>query len=278
MQASRGDALEKNSYDSAFAQALEASRATAAAEAEEVEALRLAMEASLAESKQKNLGLGLKPAANAYLEKAMELAAQCTSDWCSSHMEERRIDPMPDDKRNATFSEICDVHSGQGLTEYQLTEHWNQDIAPVAATDVPASRIIKATFGQDTRRLRAEWTSGAPADVLAVLQSTIEEGFGLPKGFATPPAYFLKYHDDEGDLCTLVNGTLGDFLDLSLRGGPLKVVLEKHLQTKSIEGMEGFSIGTPPASPRDNVSEICSQSIEDDYESSWSLVEAEQSP
>jgi len=268
IQASRGDAYQKKSYDAALAQAMEASRATAASEAEESEALRIAIEASLVDSRQKNLGLGLNPAATNRFEEVMELAAQCTLACCPSQPGGHH--------ESVTFLRVNDSESHPAARHGEAAPDatpWKDDL-PMPDDSIDAThasqRIIKATFGQDTRRFRVYFASRAPEEVLAVLHSTIEVGFGLPEGFATPPAYLLKYRDDEGDLCTLVSSTMGDFLELACGEGPLRIEV-----MKASEGLEGFSIGTPPVSPRGNCSESCSQSIEDDYETSWSLVEAE---
>merc|ERR1711865_709353 len=146
----------------------------------------------------------------------------------------------------------------------------------------------------------------------------IEEGFGLPPSSAEAPTFFLKYFDNEGDLCTLVEHTLIDFLGTSVQGSSLKIVLLKdweqkpHTATMDFQGFEeigcscnlqdmldiegtawdhaglqdvrntenmqlsslaDFSIATPPSTPRGGSPTSCSESIEDDYDSAWALVE-----
>jgi len=146
-----------------------------------------------------------------------------------------------------------------------------------AADDAPVCHILKVSYKNDTRRLRAHWNSTAPApQVLAIIQAAVEEGFALSKGSAE---LSLKYQDEDGDLCTLVPETLTDFLDTEKSrgsfhghlGSTLKITLVQQPQTKSVEVLEDFSIATPPVTPRAD----CDLAIEDDYDSMWSLVQAD---
>jgi len=235
---------------------LEESRATAAAQAEEAEALSFALEASVVASQQKILGLGFGWSAE-FIEEAIastSLVAGASASHgpgavgigCSEMLVEAVAEAIP----------VSDTHTSQvaGIVE------------PVA----PLFHILKVTYKHDTRRLRAQWPIGAQSpDVLTSIQSSVEEGFALPFGSVVPPAFFLKYVDNEGDLCTLVKNTLPDFLDMALQGGTLKIILEVGLQSTSLPGLEDFSIATPPATPRGE------SSIEDDYDSMWSLVEVD---
>lgn len=250
--ASRACSMQNASYDASLTRALEESRATAAAQAEEAEALRFAMEASVVASQQKILGLGLKTATSARSEliagaiASTSLVANASASHGSEMLVEAVAEPIP----------VSDLHTSQ--------------IAGIAEPAALLFHILKVTYKNDTRRLRAQWPIGAQSpDVIANIQSTVEEGFALPFGSVVPPAFFLKYVDNEGDLCTLVQNTLPDFLDMALQGGTLKIILEVGLQTTSLPGSEGFSIATPPATPRGE------SSIEDDYDSMWSLVEVD---
>lgn len=260
IRASRACSMQNGSYNASLTWALEESRATAAAQAEEAEALRFALEASVVASQQKILGLGLKAATNARSEVIAEAIASTSlvanasashgsgavGTRCSEMLVEAVAEPIS----------VSDMHTIQ--------------IAGIAEPAAPSCHILKVTYKHDTRRLRAQWPTGAqPPDVLKSIQSSVEEGFALPFGSVVPPAFFLKYVDNEGDLCTLVKGTLLDFLDVALQGGSLKILLEVGLQTTSLTGLEDFSIATPPATPRGE------STIEDDYDSMWSLVEVD---
>jgi hypothetical protein len=293
--ASKACAMQTDTYQASLARALELSQAEAAQEAEDAEALRLAMLASLAEAEEKCLGLGLKTAPRLGTSRFHGTTHEVpATDATSSH--------------SAVVAEA--------LTETTL----------LAGTAL--SRILKVAFGQDMRRLHVQWPSAAqPRDILRVVQSAIEECFGLPSGSAAPPVYFLKYRDDEGDLCTLVEQTLMDFLDMSVQCASLKIFVERNQdqrmrkeelellevvdgcsctdqdihgcswvqddQEKQLESLQedlfscedqrvrkkesvsmtDFSIATPPSTPRCDSPTGCSDTIEDDYDSMWSLVE-----
>lgn len=258
--ASRVCSMQNASYDASLTRALEESRAIAAAQVEEAEALRFALEASVTASQQKILGLGLKGAVNSRSELIAEAIASTSlvanapashgsgavGIGCSEMLAEVIAEPIP----------VSDVSTSQ--------------ITGIAEPAAPLCHILKVTHKNDTRRLRAQWPIAAKSsDVFANIQSSVEEGFALPFGSVVPPAFFMKYVDNEGDLCTLVKNTLPDFLDMALHGGTLKIVLEVGLQTTSLQGSEDFSISTPPATPRGE------SSIEDDYDSMWSLVEVD---
>merc|ERR1712070_986539 len=104
-----------------------------------------------------------------------------------------------------------------------------EEAATTEATPGPAlsGHVLKVTHGHDTRRLKVCWPSCALAgEVLPSIRAAIEEGFGLRGTSEGPPGFFLKYRDDEGDLCTLVEETLADFLEMALHGNSFKLILE----------------------------------------------------
>lgn len=296
--ASKACVMQTDTYEASLARALELSQAEAAQEAEDTEALRLAMSASLAEAEEKCLALGLKTAPRLGASRFHGIAHEVTV--------------------TAATSSHSAVVEEEAVAETTL----------LAGTAV--SRILKVTYGQDMRRLHVQWPSAAQSrDILGVIQNVIEDCFGLPSGSAAPPVYFLKYRDDEGDLCTLVEQTLRDFLDMSIQCASWKIYVETNQdqrlrktelelpeevdgcsctdqdphgcswvhddQGKQLESLQedlfssedqsvrkkesaslvDFSIATPPSTPRCDSPTSCSDTIEDDYDSMWALVETD---
>jgi len=295
--ASKASSMQNDTYTNALACALDLSEVEAKQEAEEAEAFRLAVAASLADAEEKGLGLGLKIAASPQ--------AHCLLQNVSF--------PGPSlDLAMPPGSCALDVPFSESIASCSLA----RAVLETPPTDTTLSRILKVTYDQDTRRLHTRWLSGArPRNILTCIQETIEESFGLPSNSAEPPAYFLKYLDDEGDLCTLVEHTLTDFLGTSIQGSPLKIFLRKgqeqgpqkmelrgleeigrscdvqRMQDIEVAGwdcgclqdiqntanvklstLEDFSIATPPSTPRNDSPTGCSETIEDDYDSAWSLI------
>lgn len=302
--ASKASSMQNGTYKDALACALNLSELEAKQEAEEAEILRLAVAASLADAREKDLALGLHMASS-------RQAAHCPS---QSHEHTSFSAPHLDP---AAPRGICALHvpSSESIAPCPLS----RAIVEALATDATLSRILKVTYEQDTRRLYTQWSSGAQAsNILTCIEGTIEESFGLPLDSAAPPVYFLKYLDDEGDLCTLVEHTLTDFLGTSIQGSSLKIFLQKgHVQRPQkidfpgfeetpwscdVEKMQGievtgwdrecwqdiqnvekmelsaladFSIATRPSTPRGDSPTSCSGSIEDDYDSAWAIIELE---
>lgn len=90
------------------------------------------------------------------------------------------------------------------------------------SSDVEVEHLLKVTLATDMRRLRASWSPSArPDDVLTRIYSTVRCGFGL----RSSTKCLLKYEDEDGDMCTLVEPTVQDFLD-SARGGTLRISVE----------------------------------------------------
>jgi len=78
--------------------------------------------------------------------------------------------------------------------------------------------VLKASLGDDTRRLQVVWASGAPdSGVLAAFSEAVQRGFSLKLG----QPFVLKYNDCDGDMLTLVTHTVHDFL--STQHGPFKI-------------------------------------------------------
>lgn len=256
IEASRESAFLNEINEASLTRVLELSKA---AEEEEAE-LKLALEASLNDAKQKVLGLGLKadslPASKI---PNFSYPAVQTSDI-------QRIIPA-----TPAIAEKVEAASSRVNN--------SAEVRPVA---VASARILKVNFRHDTRRLRSHWGSDAkPQEVFESIQRSIEEGFGLPKGSLAAPMYVLKYLDDEGDHCTLVEETLRDFLDtMALQGTSLRITLEEQPHdsvSPDSPGVAGFTIATPPTTPRNGFQDECSQDIEEDYEAMWSIVEAQPS-
>jgi len=242
-----------------LARALEMSRATAAAEAEEAEAFKLAVEASLMDAKEKVLGLGLKM--HCHQAEDFRLASEATSTLlsrCSAEHPTNSTEPTPAPPESCVCAD-------------------EQFAASSGSVKAFSNRVLKVSLGHDTRRLRSKWASDAPAqEVLACIQASIEDGFGLSKGSAVPPKYFLKYPDDEGDHCTLVEDTFKDFLEtMALQGTSLRIIVQEQPQDQILQGMKDFSIATPPMTPRADLADTCSQTTEDEYEAMWSIVGVE---
>lgn len=87
-------------------------------------------------------------------------------------------------------------------------------------------RTLKVEFEADLRRFRLRLTDEkGPANQIRAIHKAISTGFSLSED---EPALVLKYKDDEGDLCTLVEATLEDFL--SQPGDkPLRLVASRAL-------------------------------------------------
>jgi len=253
IQASQACALQVDTYESALEKAVGMSCAAAEAEANEAEHLRLALELSLADAQKRNIGLGLKPS--------------------------RKYEPEARDIPQQPACRMSFLHAGIAVGNSTSVPLYDANASAACSPEVskvPHKHLLKVTHNDDTRRLQVEWMACASAaEVLARIQQAIEDGFELPHAFAVPPAYGLKYRDDEGDLCTLVEDTVADFLTMALHGSSLKVSLVKLPRNEQVDAaqevMGGISIATPPLSPRGIVTESFS-TIEDDYSSAWSIV------
>merc|ERR1712070_201356 len=203
IQASKEMAMQRECYTTAVARAMRESKAIAEAEAEEALQLKLALEASLAESDEKNLGLGLKPTPPKDYTEDLVNATSSTIQVCSSLT-----------RSVAKFVETPSPCHAEPSMETAL------EIALAPTT----FHVLKVLHESDMRRLRVQWAADASSiEVLAAVQSAVEDGFSLSDAEVS---YILKYRDDEGDLCTLVEGTVADFLQVAGQAKAFKIVLE----------------------------------------------------
>lgn len=86
-----------------------------------------------------------------------------------------------------------------------------------------SSRTIKVSHGEETRRGKLSVPAGAsPAEAFAVTRTTVAALFETSVEIE---ALWLKYLDDEGDLCTLTEHSMADWSSL-LPDGTLKLTLE----------------------------------------------------
>jgi len=150
--------------------------------------------------------------------------------------------------------------------------------------------LLKVSFRSDLHRVHVQWRSNAPVgDVFASLRSAVEGAFG----FTTDPAYVLKYYDNDGEFCTLVEDTTLDFLDIFAERSSLRIFVDaliapqdlgggvraEHAKTilavggtdQSMDARESFLIGTPPQTPR---MLMAGAHDDDDEETSWALVDS----
>lgn len=83
------------------------------------------------------------------------------------------------------------------------------------SSEPEVDHVLKVSLGGDTRRLRSSWHASAdPERVLVKIQETVRSGFGL----LPEMELIMKYKDEDGDRCSLVEPTIPDFLDSEARG------------------------------------------------------------
>lgn len=261
IEASLACSLQDKPYKESLCRALELSCATASSEAEEAEALKLAIEASLMDAKQKAAGLSLRTELESGLcESRMSILPAVT---------ENSLRPLED--HEIFLGEAALEKTALGGT------HCAENSSAQEPTSGCSSHVLKVAFGNDMRRLRTSFASiAAPGEIMFQIKTSIEDGFGWARHSQGTPPYLLKYVDDEGDHCTLVEETLGDFLDImACRGNFLRIVLEECPPSSTPQSIQDFSIGTPPMTPRSFTCETDDRrSVEDDYDAMWSIVDA----
>jgi len=78
-------------------------------------------------------------------------------------------------------------------------------------------QVVKVSVGDEVRRLRVDLPEGSSAaSALAAIRSAVKQAFKISDdGVDT---LVLKYTDDEGDLCTLIDPTMEDFVELAAGG------------------------------------------------------------
>jgi hypothetical protein len=263
IEASRALSLQQSSHNSYLESILALSRQTAVAEEEEAQALNLAIEASLGDKEQKSLALGFS-ASESF--DAMRCAAKASQSLVSE------VDLS---YINATFLED-DEHCCAPANGFDFIESIVECSSEFTAVEsLLPKHILKVSCGSDTRRLRGEWDHGAPSrQILASIRAVISESFGLESN----APYVVKYCDDEGDLCTLVDDTVVDFLELHNGQNHFKLVLEHQPhEIPAIDTQKEFSIATPPSTPRRATTAWtypAAAAVEDDCDA-WSLVDIE---
>jgi len=122
---------------------------------------------------------------------------------------------------------------------------------------------VKASFGNDVRRLPTTWPVDAShAEMYAAICLAVQRGFSSL--FKTGPTFDLKYVDDDEDMCSLVVETMDDWLSFG-SDGILRLVMVQQLNA---------SMASPVASPRTQSGEPGSNNeIGEEYDVAWSLIE-----
>eukprot|EP00441_Pelagodinium_beii_P016429 CAMPEP_0197662154 /NCGR_PEP_ID=MMETSP1338-20131121/52296_1 /TAXON_ID=43686 ORGANISM="Pelagodinium beii, Strain RCC1491" /NCGR_SAMPLE_ID=MMETSP1338 /ASSEMBLY_ACC=CAM_ASM_000754 /LENGTH=249 /DNA_ID=CAMNT_0043239873 /DNA_START=35 /DNA_END=780 /DNA_ORIENTATION=+ len=106
-----------------------------------------------------------------------------------------------------------------------------------------SGRTLKVTHGEDTRRLQLEIPEGANCqEALEAIRAAVRTCFNLQDRCAKMT---LKYTDEEGDSCTLMEGTVEDFALVSSEG-LLRLNLE--LPAESAEKAESCGTSEPKTS------------------------------
>jgi hypothetical protein len=260
VKASKETAEYERNYKAMLKKALEESQQ----EAQEAEAMRLALEASRASEEERIRAIGLSLKATTNCVNSTLLVPPSTN---------------------------SDVHAGY------VTDSSNAQ-KDIRVDAVLTTHILKVTFGSHVLRLHAEWSSDALASsVFSCIKDVVEKAFGVTVGSTL--SYVLKYHDEEGDLCTLTKRTTMDFLDIYDQQASLKLVIEAQQAPQSASVSEckaanediecillgsgesavieddqnavfaDISIATPPDTPRLQ----SARTIEEDYDDSWAIIE-----
>jgi hypothetical protein len=257
LQASRETAQEERTYQGRLKDAMEQSKK----ESEDAEAIRLAIEASLASEEHRVTAIGIG------------LGLQATANLVNSSL--RKSEPPQAQQRLM-----------------QSLEHQDDS--------VPIDHVVKVAFGNDVRRLRVAWRHDECATkVFECVKTAAEDSLGI--SIVPGLTHTLKYYDPDGDLCSLVEDTIVDFLDVHRKQSSFKVVIEtqaaplvmvasghgwehediedafrihQQLYGAEVECKENsflmdISIATPPDTPR----EITEGPLEEDYDRSWSIIE-----
>merc|ERR1712072_1073737 len=106
----------------------------------------------------------------------------------------------------------------------------------------PASgttHIVKASLGADTRRLPVVWSSDANAsEVLMKISKALQCGFNLE----STKDVLLKYTDEDGEMLTLVEPTVHDFL--SAQHGTLRVYVERLGVSSAADAQDANTLTT----------------------------------
>jgi len=200
-------------------------------------------------------------------------------------------DPFEDDElARAIAASLTTGHEAKAArsrSSDELAEAVAASLGTAVSCTETVQRILKITFGDDTRRTRLSWPACTNAqDVIAAIHVAVMEVYDTVALNSTEP--ILQYMDEDGDVCSLVAATLQDFLTFAqgdvlrihVKSGELQVEekpnnsilaapsLEAVAHVESTVGRESLdiSIATPPCTPRRNINE--------EYEFEWSIVEA----
>lgn len=108
------------------------------------------------------------------------------------------------------------------------------------------TQTLKVDYDGDVRRLTLKLLAGdSPSNMMRTIHTLISNGFGFSEG---DPLLDLKYKDEDGDLCTLVETTIEDFLENACANKPLKLLATKaraQNETVTTEGEQ--SCGLSPS-------------------------------
>jgi len=139
--------------------------------------------------------------------------------------------------------------------------------------------ILKVAFNGDRRRLHFQWEPDVDCEASFRNLSTIVcTGFNLEANSQLS----FRYKDDDGDLCTLVPETFHDCFSFSCDGVLNLVaqqaalpsgVRESVLSSTANIASCSISISSPPSTPRKVSSSSPRLPIDEEYYSTWSLIE-----
>lgn len=228
-----------------------------------------------------------------FSQDATHWLEQSYQDWCDASgcaqgvleindtMYEIDLDRMT--QRNQTTGRERSIN--RKLTTYEAE---SGDLSPILDTPTLNGKkskcearevVLKVAFDGDRRRLQFQWDSDADCDgSFKKLCTVVCIGFNLE---ATSQLSF-RYKDDDGDLCTLVPDTLHDCFSFS-SNGVLNLVAEQAAfpsgARESVSPSTGnlkscaISISSPPATPRNRSGSTPRLPIDEEYDSTWSLIE-----
>mmetsp|Transcript_9299 Transcript_9299/g.16945 ORF Transcript_9299/g.16945 Transcript_9299/m.16945 type:complete len:737 (+) Transcript_9299:35-2245(+) len=137
---------------------------------------------------------------------------------CASLATAVEVDAAPERVARVKISDAVPLDSL--ATDASADLHSPASLAAAPATTAISSEpevehVVKASMGEDTRRLRSSWcASASPEQVLARIQDAVRSGFGL----RLESECIMKYQDEDGDACSLVEPTVQDFLHSKARG------------------------------------------------------------
>jgi len=133
---------------------------------------------------------------------------------------------------------------------------------------------LKIVFMGVAHRLRVAWPPNiGPAEVVANIDAAVRDCIGCHLDQHAEIA--LKYADDDGDVCCLVQETLEDCLSFA-HNGVLKLLVEQDSADYTKPSAQAISQDfISIASPRGSPQSKCAyeHTIDEEYELSWDLVE-----